>query len=57
MFINKLQYATNVKNLIIKNLRLILEKKKKECDLFVLKIVWNTQSHVRIPVCPETRHF
>ena len=33
-----LQYATDVKNLIIRKLRQIL-RKKLECDIFVLKIV------------------
>ena len=39
-----LQYATDVNNLIIKNLRLRIWGKDKNCDVFVLKIVWNTPS-------------
>ena len=39
-----LQYATDVKNLIMKNLRLKSLGGKKECDRFVQKIVWNTLS-------------
>ena len=35
-------YATDVENLIIKNLRKILEKKKRIVTSIVLKIVWNT---------------
>ena len=37
-----LQYATDLKNIIIRKLRLRVWG--KECDLFVLKIVWNTPS-------------
>ena len=39
-----LQYATDVKNLIIHNLITEILGGKYECDLFALKIVWNTAS-------------
>ena len=39
-----LQYATDVKNLMIKNLSLSFLGKHKHVTSFVLKIVWNTLS-------------
>ena len=62
-YVFPLQYAKDVKNMMIKNLTLIFLGGQKNVTSFVLKTVWKTQSHavldyffyVRNPVWPEMR--
>ena len=51
-----LQYATDVKNMIIKNLRLRFWEKIRMRSLCTENSVDHTQSYIVIPVWPEIRH-